>query len=448
MINILLIDDDENLRRVTELQLVDLGYKVTTSPSGEDGLIEFKKNEYDVVVTDIVMPGMNGIEVLISMKEMSPETIVILVTAFGTIDDALSACEEGASDYVVKPFNIQQLVFAFEKAIRLKDLEEKNITLTEQLKERFKAENIVGNSSKMQEVLRLVEKVAKSNSTVMILGESGTGKELVAKAIHFNSPRADKNFVTVNCASIPDTLIESELFGHEKGAFTGAIKSRIGKFEQANGGSIFLDEIGDLKADLQAKLLRVLQEREIQKVGSDELVSLDIRIIAATHQKLEKKIKTGEFREDLYYRLSVVPITIPPLREHREDIPDLIDHFIKKYSIEGDLEVDKSALVRLKSYHYPGNVRELENIIERAITLSENGILTTEDVDYYLEAEYKEDDSDSIILQDMTLHEIEIKAISSALKKAHGNQSKAADMLGIPRHILLYRLKKYNISKL
>ena len=281
MLSLLLIDDDPNLRRVPELQLNDLGYKVKTASSGEEGLKMVHIENFDVAVTDIVMPGMNGMEVLKRLKVEFPELIVIIMTAFGTLDSALQACDQGASDYIVKPFGIQQLAFAIEKAAKFRNLEEKATRLESQLKDKFRLDNIVGGSSKMQDVFRLVEKVARSNSTVMIMGESGTGKELIAKAIHFGSARAKNNFVMVNCAAIPENLIESELFGHEKGAFTGAVKSRIGKFEQANGGTIFLDEIADLKVDLQAKLLRVLQEREIQKVGGDENVTLDLRVIAA-----------------------------------------------------------------------------------------------------------------------------------------------------------------------
>ena len=445
MLSLLLIDDDPNLRRVTELQLNDLGYKVKTADSGEEGLKMVRNDNFDVVVTDVVMPGIDGMEVLKRLNSEFPELIVIIMTAFATLDSALIACDDGASDYIVKPFGIQQLVFAIEKAAKFRKLEEKAIRLESQLKDKFRLENIVGGSSKMQDIFRLVDKVAKSNSTVMILGESGTGKELVAKAIHFGSSRAKNNFVTVNCAAIPENLMESELFGHEEGAFTGAVKSRVGKFEQANGGTIFLDEIGDLKDDLQAKLLRVLQEREIQKVGSDETISLDIKIIAATNQNLESKIKEGTFREDLYYRLSVIPILLPPLREREGDIPDLIDHFIRKYSGDKAIKIEDSAKTLLLSYKYPGNVRELENMIERAITLSDGDVITSDEIMSYLKSNTYPADSEESPKQGTTLNEIERKVIVDALVSNNWNQTKAAKLLDIPRHVLLYRIKKYNI---
>ncbi|MFQ6094221.1 MAG: sigma-54-dependent transcriptional regulator, partial [bacterium] len=359
---ILVIDDDESLSRILEHQLTEDGHRVTTASDGQRGIDLFKKDGFDIVLTDIQMPELDGLEVLKEVKRLNREAIVILITAYGTIENAVEACHLGADDYITKPFSRQQLRFAIEKALKLKSLITENIQLQTELTERYQFDNIIGRSAVMEEVFRLAGRVAQSEATVLILGESGTGKELVARAIHYNSPRRKKRFVPVNCASIPANLMESELFGYVKGAFTGALKDKKGRFELAHGGTIFLDEVGDLRADLQAKLLRFLQEREFERVGGAETIKVDVRIIAATNKDLEKLIREERFREDLYYRLSVVPILLPPLRERKEDIALLVDHFLNKYGNERSFTINERAMKVLAEYDWPGNVRELENV--------------------------------------------------------------------------------------
>ncbi len=328
---LLLIDDDINLCKVVGYQLEKQGFQVSIAHSGREGLKLFQSRPFDIVLTDVQMPDLSGIDVLKQIREKNDQVIVIIITAYGSLDSAIKACQLGADDYLTKPFSQEQLRFVIGKAQRLRELQQENIQLKEELIDQHGFNNLISRSPKMEAVLKMAIRVAASDATVLILGESGTGKELLARAIHYNSPRREKPLITVNCPSIPDNLLESELFGHVKGAFTGAIKDRKGKFELANGGTIFLDEIGDLKFDLQAKLLRVLQEQEFEPVGSSEKVHVDVRIIAATNKNLEQLVKEGRFREDLYYRLSVFPITIPPLRERKEEIPVLFEHFLTKH---------------------------------------------------------------------------------------------------------------------
>jgi two-component system NtrC family response regulator len=324
---LLLIDDDESLLKVTAHQLRQFGYEVTAKASGEEGLAVFKASSFAVVVSDLQLPGASGIDVLQEIRRHDRECVVIIITAYGTVEDAVKACELGADDYLTKPFSREQLRFVLEKALRLRKLQSENRYLRSELGKQFEFGNIIAKSAAMENVLKMAARIAESDATVLISGESGTGKELLARAIHFNSPRRDKPLITVNCPSIPENLLESELFGHVKGAFTGALKDREGKFEQAEGGTIFLDEIGDLKPELQAKLLRVLQEKEIERVGGSKPIKTDVRVIAATNRDLTAAVQAGLFREDLYYRLMVVPITLPPLRDRPEDIPFLVDHF-------------------------------------------------------------------------------------------------------------------------
>jgi DNA-binding NtrC family response regulator len=369
---VLLIDDDFNLCRVLAHQLEKNGYQVTTANEGKRGIELFRKQSFEIVISDIQMPDINGIEVLKTIRDLNKEAIIILITAYGTVEDAIRACDLGADDFLTKPFGQEQLLFIIEKAVQIQQLHNENALLKQEVAGKYKFDNMVADSARMQEVLKLTIQVARSNATVLITGESGTGKELIARAIHYNSPRKEKPLITVNCPSIPENLIESELFGHVKGAFTGAIKDRKGQFEQADGGSIFLDEIGDLREDLQAKLLRVLQEHEFQPVGGSKTIKVDVRIIAATNRNLELLVKQKRFREDLYYRLNVVPIIIAPLRERKEDIPFLIDFFVKKYSEGRKFKVSSEAIKTLQNYEWPGNVRELENIIERILALATN----------------------------------------------------------------------------
>jgi DNA-binding NtrC family response regulator len=444
---ILLIDDDVNLCRVLSYQLQKAKYEVQIAHRGKDGLSLFKQHSFDVVLTDYQMPDISGIQVLKSIREIDVNVIVIMITAFGSIEGALDACRIGADDYISKPFSQEQLLFVIEKAIRLKKLKEENANLHLELQNKFSFNGIVAYSEIMENILKIATKVAQSDSTVLLLGESGTGKELIARGIHFNSKRKQKPFVTVNCPSIPANLIESELFGHVKGAFTGALKDRIGKFEYADGGTVFLDEIGDLQLEIQSKLLRILQEHEFERLGDNKIIKVDVRIIAATNKDLIQQMKKGNFREDLYYRLSVVPINIPPLRERKEDIPYLTDFFLRKYQKNVKLTLEEAVLNILTQYHWPGNVRELENVIERAIVLSNNKQIEIDDLPEHLTSVDHVDKSKfAIEVSNFSLNEIERNAIEEALKKTQRNQTKAAELLKIPRHILIYRMKKYGIS--
>ncbi len=444
---ILLIDDDLNLSKVIGYQLKQQGYQVHTALNGQEGLKKFKHNPYDAVISDIQMPDMSGIEVLKEVRRMDKQVVFLLITAYGNVESAVEACKIGADDYLTKPFGKEQLLFALQKAVKLRKLQAENRTLKQELTDKFKFKNMIAESGAMQEILRITHLVADSDASVLILGESGTGKELIARAIHFNSARKDKPFVVINCPSIPANLLESELFGHVKGAFTGAIKDRMGKFEQANSGTIFLDEIGDLHEDLQAKLLRVLQEQEFERIGSDKPINVDVRVIAATNQDLRQLMKEKKFREDLFYRLSVVPIQIPPLRERKEDIPFLVDFFLQKYRRGKDFSLSPKALQALMHYNWPGNVRELENLVERMVTLAENKRIALKDIPEFITSNASGFNTSNIQLspKGMALDEIETLAISEALKKAKGNQSEAARLLKIPRHVLLYRMKKLGI---
>ncbi len=440
-VRILLIDDDESLCRVLEHQLKEVGFIVQSALKGKEGLAQFEKGRFDVVITDLAMPDLGGMEILREIRSKDNRTVVILITAYGTVENAVEACKMGADDYVTKPFGIEQLRFVIEKAYRFRELERENVSLKAQLGDRYGLETFVGQSVGLQEVYRLIQKVAPTDTTVLIQGESGTGKELVARAIHALSARKGQPFVPVDCAAIPETLIESELFGHVKGAFTGALRDRRGKFELAEGGSLFLDEIGDFKEELQAKLLRTLQERQIEKVGSDQSDPVNVRIIAATNRDLALAVRESSFRQDLYYRLAVVVIQIPPLRDRREDIPELVDHFMQKYAGEKKVTVDKDVYRVLMGYDWPGNVRELENTVERALVLADDSIIRVRDVQEY----HSRMTSSGAHYQNQTLEAIEKKAIVDALRNAHGNRSQAARNLGIPRHILLYRMKKWEI---
>ncbi len=367
---VLLIDDDASLNRVVAHQLKKMDFEVATATDAEIGLGIFRQNPVDIVITDLQLPGMSGLELLSAIRRRDKEVIILIITAFGTIENAIEASKLGADDYLTKPFGKESLRFTLEKAIRLRQLQTENRQLRGELFQKYDFSNIIGKSSAMDAVLKLTGRVAESDATVLILGESGTGKELIARALHYNSPRKNKPIITINCPSIPANLMESELFGHVRGAFTGALKDRRGKFQMADQGTIFLDEIGDLPADLQARLLRVLQEQEIERVGESKPMKVDTRVVAATNKNLEKRVASGEFREDLYYRLNVVTIHLPPLRERKADIPFLVDHFLKKYSKKQSFQVSPAALEKLIACDWPGNVRELENAIERATVIS------------------------------------------------------------------------------
>ncbi len=445
---ILLIDDDDSLRRVMEFSLTEAGHTVQTAASGEDGLRLFEKGTFDAVITDITMPGMSGMEVLAKVRQRVPTIPVIVITAYGTIESAVEAMKQGAFDYITKPFNRDELRLTLEKAIKMRRLEKENVELRAEVTDRYSFESIIGSSEKMKEVLDLAGRVAASDASLLITGESGTGKELLAKGVHFNSRRANGPFVAVNCAAIPEALIESELFGHVKGSFTGAVRDKEGKFELADGGTLFLDEIGDLRIDLQAKILRALQEREVDRVGGGKPVSVDVRVIAATNKDIERAVKEGAFREDLYYRLNVITLFIPPLRERKEDIPVLAGHFLKKFNTEADVRMDASALSVLTAYGWPGNVRELENVIERASVLKRGSLITREELPEKLKKEKM--GVEGIILnipeQGISLEELEKKLIIKALEKHKGNQTRAAEFLGITRPTLIYRMEKFSLK--
>ncbi len=445
--SILLIDDDDSMRRVMEFSLAEAGYRVQTAASGEGGLRLFEKDSFDAVITDITMPGMNGMEVLAKLRLGDARLPVIIITAYGTIESAVEAMKQGAFDYITKPFNRDELRLTLDRALTMRRLEKENVELRAEVKGRYRFDSIVGSSEKIREVLDMAGRVAASEATVLITGESGTGKELLARGIHYNSPRANGPFIAVNCAAIPENLIESELFGHVKGAFTGAVKDKEGKFELADGGTLFLDEIADLRVDLQAKLLRVLQERHVDRVGGSHPIPIEVRVIAATNKDIERAVKEGHVREDLYYRLSVIPLRMPPLRERKDDIPLLVNHFLKKFNPSQDVSVDHEALDAFTAYGWPGNVRELENVIERASVLKRGDAITPAELPDKLKKEKTSVGNIILNLPDegISLEDLEKKLIIKALERHKGNQTRAAEYLGITRPTLIYRMEKYGI---
>jgi two-component system NtrC family response regulator len=443
---ILIVDDDSSIRKVVGFILEEAGYAVRTAASGPEALAMIEKDRPDLVLTDIKMPGMDGIALLKEIKKIDESITVIVLTAFGTVETAVEAMKTGAADYLTKPISRDELTLTVHKTLRLRALEEENVSLRESLEERFNFENIIGLSPAMRGVFDVVRKVAGTDASVLITGESGTGKELVARAIHFNSPRRGARLVTVNCAAIPGDLLESELFGHVRGAFTGAIRNKEGKFHLAHRGTVFLDEIGSLPLSLQAKLLRAVQEKEVQRVGSEEPMVVDVRVVAATNRPLPELIRKGEFREDLFYRLNVVPLTLPPLRERVSDIPLLVAHFARKLGGGRNVSFSAEALKTLQTYPWPGNVRELENFCERIILMTTGNRIGTSEVKGQLDLMAKEQGDFAPPVQ-MTLPEIEKRAVVDALVRSNWNQTRAARLLGIPRHVLLYRMKKFDISR-
>lgn len=445
---ILIIDDDNSLRRVLEYNLQEEGYEVITAVDGETGIALFAEYSPPLVITDLKMPGISGFQVLSTIKERSPATMVIVITAFGAIDTAIEAMKRGAHDYITKPFNRDQLKLVVKKALNLQGLTEENRLLKEELTERSEFRNIIGISNGMEQVFNIVRKVADTDATVLITGESGTGKELVAKSIHSLSSRRTRPFVPINCAAIPRDLLESELFGHVKGAFTGAIKDKIGKFEIADGGTIFLDEVGDLPVDLQPKLLRALQERVIEPVGGTAAKKIDVRIVAATNVDLEKAIEEGHFREDLYYRLSIIPIHLPPLRERADDVLLLIKHFTTKHGGAG-VTFTPQALEVMKNYHWPGNVRELENTVERLLIMRNSDSIAIDELPPKILGVKKTSEGGVFNLPatGYSLEQLEREIVVEALERNAWNQTAAAKFLRIPRHTLIYRMEKYNITQ-
>jgi DNA-binding NtrC family response regulator len=446
--HILVVDDEPVQREMVAGFLKKQVFEVTAADSAERALELFREDAFDLILTDQKMAHMSGLDLLQAVHTINPETPVILITAFGTIEAAVAALKQGAIDYLTKPLNLDELLFRIRQVSDRYRIINENRELREALRERHRIEGIIGESGQMLEVLSLVRRVASSEATVLIRGESGTGKELIAKAIHFASPRASGPLVKVNCAALPEALLESELFGHEKGAFTGAIGSRQGRFELANGGTIFLDEIGDLSLHLQAKLLRVLQEREFEKVGSSRPVQVNVRILAASHRPLEDLIKAGQLREDLYYRLNVVTIIIPPLRERRSDLSLLINHFLRHYAekngktIRGLTPEGRDILLR---YDYPGNVRELENIIERAVVLTRDDVIGSSDLP--LTVQDPEVDGDRETNLTVAVEGLERHMIREALARSDGVQTHAAELLGISERALRYKLIKYGFRE-
>jgi two-component system, NtrC family, response regulator AtoC len=440
-IHILVVDDDEITCNLLEEVLSKEGYGVEKALNGNEAIEKGAKKNYDVVLTDIKMAGADGMEVLHTYRQKSPDTIIVMMTAFGSIETAIGAIKEGAYDYVSKPFKLDEIKLTIRRALEQKRLIEENQLYRQELITKYKLENIVGRSSGMLQVYKTIARVADSRSTVLITGESGTGKELIARAIHFNSSRAAKPFVAVDCGALAETLLESELFGHVRGAFTGAVVNKKGLFEEADGGTCFLDEIGDISAAMQAKLLRVLQEHEIKKVGGTDTIKIDVRIVAATNKNLEELVEEKKFREDLFYRLNVVTIHLPPLRERAEDIPLLADHFLRKYMGENKKNVSQispEAMEFLLTYGWPGNVRELENVIERSVTLSHRSVILPDDLPRRIRAE-KKGDLAQTLPSHLPLAELEKIYIQKILEEAGGNKKKAADILGIDRRTL-YRM--------
>ncbi len=446
---ILIAEDEKTQRELLAGFLEREGFDIEAVTNGREVLIRLNDGCFDVALLDYRMPELDGLQSLREIRKLYPDLPVIMMTAYGTVETAVLSMKEGAFDYLTKPIDLDELILKFKKVLERSALIEENRSLKEQLQERLPFHQIVYGSSAMQEVMGLVARVAPSQATVLIRGESGTGKELIANAIHHASPRAAKLLVKVNCSAIPETLLETELFGHEKGAFTGAVRRRIGRFEEANGGTLFLDEIGDLSPAIQVKLLRILQERSFQRIGANLTVQVDVRVIAATHRNLEEAVRKDRFREDLYYRLNVVAIELPCLRERREDLPLLIDHFLKKYSTENRKtisDISKEARTLLLRYPYPGNVRELENLIERAVVLCRGDVITTQDLPFHLRDEKSEGRlfTPERSLPEM-LEEVEKDSILSALHQHDGVQTKAAESLGLSERMLRYKMKKYGI---
>jgi two-component system NtrC family response regulator len=447
---ILAVDDDAGQRRLIEFWLKEEGYQVITAADGAAGLEAFESKSPALVISDIRMPGLSGLDMLGRIKAVSPDTPVILITAFGTVSDAVDAMKLGAADYVLKPVNPDELKLNVQRALEHQDLVVENRYLRDFAGTTFRFENIVGASKKMRDIFDVSLQVARRDSTVLLTGESGTGKELLAKALHQNSLRSSQPFITINCGAIPENLIESELFGHRKGSFTGALTDRTGKFEAANQGTVFLDEIGELPMNLQVRLLRVIQEREIDKIGYPKPIPINVRIIAATNRNLRTQIEDGQFREDLFYRLSVVTIELPPLRERRDDIPLLLQHFLKKHSARYQLptpSLAEDALDVLTRYEWPGNVRELENAIESLVVLGKSDVIRSEDLPAHIRNARSRVSAISLQLPDegISLEEVEKEIIVQALEKHQGNQTRAARYLDISRKTLIYRMEKFGL---
>ena len=449
---ILIADDDDNLRRVLEFQLGEAGYQIQTAKDGAEALELFLNDDFDCVITDLRMPRVSGLEFLEKIKAADSEIPVIVITAFGEVETAVTAMKAGAFDYINKPFNREEILLTLERAVNFSRTKNENRQLRELFDRQFRLENVIGDSPQMRALLDLVGRVSRSDATVLITGESGTGKELIAKGIHFSGKRAKEAFIPINCAAIPENLIEAELFGYKRGSFTGAGTDTKGKFEAASGGTLFLDEISQMPLALQPKLLRVLQEQEIVRVGENNPRPIDVRIIAATNQNLEKMVEEGTFREDLYFRLAVVPVKLPPLRARREDIPLLVKHFFQlskqKHGFE-HLKIAREVFDALSDYAFPGNVRELENLVERMVVLSDEENLTSADVPEYVKKPTQVFGSVRFELpaENISLDELEREIIRYSLEMHGGNQTQTARYLGITRSALIYRMQKSGLDE-
>lgn len=443
---ILLADDDASLRRVLQFKLKKEGHDITAVEDGEAALNQLRSDRWDLLISDIRMPVVDGVELLEMAKQLQPGLKVILMTAHATVSQAVQAVKLGAFDYITKPFEDDQLFTAIDRAGTFRELEKENKKLRRRLEVNEPARKLTGVSKPFKEMMAVIDRIAATDATILLSGPSGTGKELVARTIHAKSERTDGDFVAVNCGAIPADLTESELFGHVKGAFTGAIRDKKGKFELADGGTILLDEVGELAGDHQVKLLRVLQERVIEPVGSEIIRRIDVRVIGATNVDLQRRVRQGKFREDLFYRLNVIPVVIPSLAERREDIHVLAKEFVHKFEPKTEVTVSRELIDRFSTYSWPGNVRELENLIERMVIMRKSNTLTLKD----LPADFDQpvpDDLETDVSGHLTFHEAEEKLVREALDKCGWNRSKAAKYLSIPRHVLLYRMKKYGIEE-
>lgn len=448
-VKILIVDDEAVMRDTMSDWLLEKGFNVVSVISGMEAIEKVKTGSFNIAFVDMKMPGLDGLEVLRAMKRIDPETAVVIMTAYATIETAIEAMKEGAYEYMIKPFSLDVVELIVKKIVKYQELVAENILLRKRLEEKVHLKNIIGKSPQMKEVLELVANIAETNSTVLIQGASGTGKEVIARAIHLKSRRRDMPFIAANCAAIPRELLESELFGHEKGAFTGATYTKKGRFEQADGGTLFLDEVGEMSLSAQVHLLRVLQEKEFRKVGGTELIKVDARIISSSNKDLEQAVKEGRFREDLFYRLNVIAIYLPKLNERKDDIPLLVDHLLTKYGLEsgrGKKTMSPEAMALMMKHAWPGNVRELENVIERAVILSKDIVIKPE---YLPQIVKKEPQGDHrVFIQDRSLEEMEKQYIYGVLRENNWNKSKSSRILGIERMTLYHKIKKYNLDKL
>ena len=447
---VLLVDDDESFRRVQGFKLEQAGYEVTSCADGMTAIDSFGEGSHDVVVTDIRMPGISGLELLGRLRAISPETPVVVITGHGSIETAVEAMKEGAFDFLTKPFPGDHLRLTLERATDMANLERENRELRRAVEGKFSFENLIGASPPMRSLFEAMELAAPAPSTVLLRGETGTGKELVARAIHYNSPRMKRPFITVNCGALPDTLVQSELFGHRKGAFTGADRHRAGKFVAADGGTLFLDEIGELPLDLQPKILRALQTGEVDRIGQDTPTQVDVRIIAATNRDLDTLIEEGSFRSDLYYRLAVIPLEVPPLRGRREDIPLLTQHFLSRLidrTGRSGLRFPPEVMPLFEQYPWPGNVRELENVVERMVVMSREDTLSLATLPDAIRTQ-SEPSGSSLRLppEGVDFESLEKSLIRQALERTEGNRTRAAQLLGLTRNTLLYRMQKFGLQ--